>query len=144
MRTLTLARVSHDGDGTYGVLIDGTKPFAVTLELPWRFNQKEVSCIPAATYLCKRVKSPRFGDTFEITNVRGRTHVLFHKGNRTRDSKGCILVAEEYGELGGEFAVLSSARGFDEFMAKLKGWSEFMLEIKAEKEDHPISEEYRG
>jgi len=129
-RALTLKRIAANADGTFGVLIDGDTPFAVTLEREWQANQAEVSCIPIGVYLCKRVASPRFGDTFEVTGVPGRSHILFHGGNTEDDSKGCILVAEQFGSINGKTAVQVSREGFAEFLARLKGVNEFRIEIR--------------
>lgn len=130
MKDIVLRRVSSNTKGTFGVLMDNEAPFAVTLERPWLGNQSNVSCIPPGVYVCRRVDSPKFGDTFEVTGVPGRSHILFHKGNRVDDSHGCILVAEEFGKLGDEIAILSSGRGYGELMSKLEGSSEFILTIQ--------------
>ena len=127
---LKLKRVSDNEDATFGVLINGDTPFAVTLEPSWEDNRKGISCIPSGPYSCKRVKSPRFGDTFEILDVEGRTHILFHKGNSERNTQGCVLIAEEFGRLNGKAAVLASGRGFTEFMSILQGIDEFDLIIE--------------
>lgn len=130
MKTLTLKRVAADAHGTYGVLIDGNQPFAVTLERPWADNQRSVSCIPAGTYVCARKQSPRFGNTFEITGVLGRSHILFHSGNTAADTEGCVLVAEEFAQLGGRVAVGNSRAGFKELLTRLAGQEGFTLTIK--------------
>ena len=127
---LKLKRVADNEDATFGVLINGNIPFAVTLEPAWEDNKKGISCIPSGPYSCKRVKSPRFGDTFEILDVEGRTHILFHKGNSERNTQGCVLIAEEFGILNGKAAVLASGRGFTEFMSILKEVDEFELIIE--------------
>ena len=127
---LKLKRVADNEDATFGVLINGNIPFAVTLEPAWEDNKKGISCIPSGPYSCKRVKSPRFGDTFEILDVEGRTHILFHKGNSERNTQGCVLIAEEFGRLNGKAAVLASGRGFTEFMSILKEVDEFELIIE--------------
>jgi len=130
MKKLILKRVAENEDGTFGVLIDGNTPFALTLERNWLDNKPNESCIPAGEYVCKRIISPRFGKTFEVTNVPGRSHILFHTGNLEEHSKGCILIGEEFGYLNGKVAVLSSRKGFKEFMDRLKGLSSFEIEIK--------------
>lgn len=130
MKKLTLKRVSYIPDGTFGVLLDEDIPFALTCEREWLHNQPEISCIPIGTYSCKRVVSPKFGDTFEITNVPGRSAILFHSGNTEDDSLGCILVGEQFGDLRGKTAVLSSKAGFSEFLRRLAGKDGFMLTIK--------------
>jgi hypothetical protein len=127
---LSLVRVSSQEFGTFGVLRTETHvPFAVTLELPWKHNEAWVSCIPPGRYVCKRVKSPQFGETFEVTGVSGRSHILFHAGNTMADTAGCILVAEEFGGTDLEPIIANSKRGYGEFMAKQAGVDEFELEI---------------
>lgn len=126
---LTLVRIAQSEKGTFGVLRDGAIPFAVTLEPPWRENKPSVSCIPTGKYICKRVDSPHFGNTFEVTGVPGRSAVLFHKGNVTDDTHGCILVAEEFADNAGKPVIVSSRRGYDELMSKLVGHDTCELEI---------------
>jgi Family of unknown function (DUF5675) len=129
MHTLTLQRVGQSSRGTFGVLRVGPVPFALTLERPWVDNQPEVSCIPAGRYQCRRVRSPKFGDTFEVMDVPGRSHILFHKGNTVEDTEGCILVAEEFSGTFEAPMVVSSERGFLEFKRLLDGHAEFTLLI---------------
>lgn len=137
---LLLNRLCTSEYGTFGVLLlsngpvteinnDHRIPFAVTLERRWLNNKRSISCIPTGAYTVKRVSSPRFGETFKVTNVEGRSHILFHKGNRFEDSHGCILVGEEFGFLNGEPAILSSGRGYKEFMDRFQGRDEFGLLI---------------
>ena len=128
MKSITLKRISTNSEGTYGVLLSDTYPFAVTLELPWKDNLRNVSCIPAGMYLCQRIRSPRFGETFDIP-VAGRSHILFHTGNWDTDTEGCILVGEQFEYLNGKMAVAVSHKGFDEFMSILDGKQEFHLTI---------------
>lgn len=127
---LTIVRVSSLDEGTFGVMLFNGKPFAVTGERPWMENKKSVSCIPTGVYLCKRYKSAKYSNTFEIMNVPNRTYVLFHKGNfPLKDSEGCILIAEKFEEVNGKVAVLESKHGFEEFITKLKDVCTFTLQI---------------
>lgn len=137
MKYMDLLRVALRNDGTFGVLLDKGEdpmsvgePFAVTCEEVWQNNQPQVSCIPAGVWLCKRVQSPKFGNTFEVTEVPGRSHILFHKGNNTNDTLGCILVAESYERIGGVLSVAQSGKGYDEFMIRLADTDKFMLSIR--------------
>ena len=123
---INLKRIAHTEDGTFGVLLSGGKPFAVTLERPWHDNKRGVSCIPTGVYTATRCRksvyynyqdSPKFGDTFVVEQVPGRSKILFHKGNLDDDSHGCILVGEQFGVLNGQTAVLASRKGFGEFLA---------------------------
>ena len=110
---------------TQGILRMDGEAFAVTLEDPWDNNIPEISCIPAATYICRRVQSPHFGETFEICDVPNRTHILFHKGNNATDTRGCVLVAEKF--VG--HSIAESANGYNEFMSKLVGRDSFTLSV---------------
>lgn len=130
MKQLRLKRVAYLNDGTFGVLLDEKVPFCLTVERPWLNNKVGKSCIPIGTYMCYRVQSPRFGDTFEVCNVEGRTYILFHKGNIMEDSHGCIILGEQYEPLYGKNAVHSSGKAFDEFMLRLKKFDEFQLTIE--------------
>ena len=128
MKLITLVRVASSDKGTFGVLlVDQHIPFAVTLELPWKNNQQNISCIPADDYICVPVDSPKFGQTYEITNVPGRSHILFHGGNELRDTKGCILVGEKF-QSWGESPVISDRRGFKDLMDLTTGMN-FQLVI---------------
>ncbi len=124
-----IRRIAYTDDGTFGVIFKEDVPFALTVEKEWKDNAPYISCIPNGTYVCKRVNSPKFGNTFEVTQVAGRTHILFHKGNTEDDLHGCIAVGEEFGTLNGKTAVLRSGKGFAEFMQNLTGKVEFELEI---------------
>ena len=130
MIDLLLSRIATNDSGTFGVLLWNNQPFALSLEDPWRNNKQNISSIPAGTYLCKRVNSPKFGDTFEITGVQNRTHILFHKGNTHEDTEGCILIGEEFGILTGEPALLSSSKGFSEFQRLTSNIELFILGIR--------------
>ncbi len=129
MKHLTIKRLETGSQGTFGVLINNGVPFVLTLERQWLDNQVGKSCIPEGGYLCKRVKSPKFGNTFEVTDVEGRTHILFHKGNLDDHSHGCILIGEKFSTLNGSAAILESRQGFNEFMLLLEDDDEFTLNI---------------
>ncbi len=129
MITLDLIRVGTSARGTFGVIRHGQVPFVLTLERPWEDNKQDVSCIPAGRYRCRRIRSPRFGNTFEICDVPGRTHVLFHAGNTLEDTHGCILVGEEFSGTWDAPMLVSSQRGFGELIKYLDGLPEFDIVI---------------
>ena len=66
-----------------------------TLELPWRFNLPMVSCIPAGSYICQFENHKKFGDTYKVLNVKGRSGIYIHRGNWTSQIRGCILIGTE-------------------------------------------------
>jgi len=130
MKLFKLLRIAKRDDGVFGVLIDNTLPFALTAERAWLNNEKGKSCIPAGTYICKRVNSPKFGNTFEVTNVIGRSEILFHKGNIDDDSRGCILVGEQFAVWQDNSCSISASQaGFTEFLSRTAAINEFQLDI---------------
>lgn len=72
-----------------------------TLELPWRDNERNVSCIPEGEYLVKKMHptSKRKYQYFWVQDVPGRDSILFHPGNYTHQIRGCILPGEEFSDL---------------------------------------------
>ena len=65
-----------------------------TLELPWRDNKRNVSCIPEGFFLVTKHHSPSHGDVLKIHDVPDRSHILIHAGNFTRNTQGCILIGD--------------------------------------------------
>lgn len=127
---LTLIRAGEQSDGgIQGVLRYGQWAFALTLERPWKDNERHLSCIPAGRYTCERVRSPKFGDTFEVVDVPGRSHILFHKGNTIDHTQGCILVGESFGGSYDMPMLLDSTHGFQEFLSLMYGRTHFELVI---------------
>jgi hypothetical protein len=108
MKTIELIRLGESSDSTFGFLKDGEKALCVTLEDKWRNNEKNVSCIPAGEYICKRYESPRFRNTYKVMDVPDRNDILIHWGNRDEDTQGCILVAEKLGMVMGEVGIIHS------------------------------------
>ena len=127
-----LIRLEEGDQGTFGVLRIQKEVFCVTLEPPDMENEQNISSIPAQQYICRRVNSPKYGETFEVKGVPARGNVLFHAGNVVEHTKGCILLAQHYGKLRGERAVLNSGDTFKDFMATLEGEESFRLTIKEE------------
>lgn len=70
-----------------------------TLELPWKNNEREVSCIPAGEYNARVRTSPRYGKHLHITRVTGRSHILIHHGNFHTDILGCILIGDSHRDI---------------------------------------------
>lgn len=127
--TVRLIRVEESNQGTFGNLIICSQVFCVTLELPDLLNERNVSSIPAQQYRCIKIKSPQFGETFEIIDVPGRSHVLFHAGNVIKHTEGCVILAQYFGKLYGDRAVRNSGKTFKEFMVIMKDVNEFLLTI---------------
>ncbi len=132
MVELTLVRDKMDDRASQGRLFVNDNFFCFTIENPWFDNVPFESCIPAESYQCGRTLSTRFGPTFEVMGVEGRSRILFHAGNRTKDTSGCILLGEKRGALEGDPAVLISRTAVHLFLERLWGVDEFFLEITEE------------
>lgn len=89
---ITIHRTYH-AEGTNGLLTMGanSEPLCYTIELPWRNNELNRSCIPEGTYVLKRRYSPKFRWHLEVKDVPGRSYILIHPANHAaRELKGCI------------------------------------------------------
>lgn len=126
---LKIVRIEEAPDGTFGAMTINGHVFCVTLEPPDFDNQRNISNIPPGKYICKRVESPKYGTTFEITGIPNRSHVLFHAGNVVWHTRGCVLLARKWGVLRGDRAILNSGDTFREFMLRLAAITECELEI---------------
>lgn len=94
----TLNRTGSSEVQTLGEMIlkDGEREIfnCKTLELPWRDNNINISCIPAGKYEVVKRFSEKYKKHFHLLNVPGRSMILIHSGNYYTDTKGCILVGE--------------------------------------------------
>ena len=112
---ITLQRLNMTENGTLGVMMLNGKPLFSTLELPWKDNQHNVSCIPAGVYKALYIFSDKFQkNLFMLQNIPGRDAVEIHIGNTIADTHGCILIGMEYSL--SEFAIVNSKLAFDNFM----------------------------
>jgi len=109
MKKIEIRRFYSDINNTLGCMtIEGLNHPIFTNELAWKFNQKEISCIPEGCYIVKPHHSEKFGNCFKVLDVPNRSDILIHVGNTEKDTKGCILVGLQCGTLRDEEAVLSS------------------------------------
>ena len=127
---LTLVRISKLPDAILGVLCFDETARLVTLELPYRNNATDISCIPAGNYKCKPVDSPKFGKTWQVLNVPKREHILFHRGNTHKDTHGCILIGQKFGTESGTATIIHSTLGMETMMRYLQTEQEVDLTIQ--------------
>ena len=128
-----LTRISDDGRQTLGhiKLINGKKELQlVTLELPWKDNERQISCIPKGTYEVKLRWSNNFGTHYHVLNVPNRDLILIHSGNFNKDTKGCILVGKKFADINkdGLMDVAMSRDALND-MLKFFDFDDFSLEI---------------
>lgn len=99
------------------------------LELPWKDNQRRVSCIPSGKYKAIKHISPSFGRSFWIKDVPGRSEILIHAGNYNYNTLGCPLVGKKLTDINGDGLrdVTSSRDTIDELWNVLS--NEFEVEV---------------
>jgi hypothetical protein len=89
-----LTRLKDTGTETLGYLsiATGWKSLSLqTLELPWKDNMPDISCIPPGIYGYEKWYSPTFKTTvIRLLHVPGRTNILIHPANFVRQLRGCI------------------------------------------------------
>ena len=130
MDQVKIIRVESDFmHGTFGVLLINGEATCVTLEKYWYGNQPYHSCIYPGQFLVVKHTSLKYGWTFKVLGVQGRTDILFHVGNFENDTNGCILLGEKYGVIQGKRCIKNSLLAFQNFMDKLKGVEAFKLNI---------------
>lgn len=131
----TLVREQSSRDGTFGVLTlrvsEAVPPLVLhTLELPWKNNERTVSCVVAGTYRCAFKPSAKFGgNRYRLQNVPSRSGILFHAGNVAgdvtlglrSDVEGCILLGLAVGAVGSQRAVIASREAVARFEQALAG-----------------------
>jgi hypothetical protein len=107
------------------LFIDG-KYECFTLELPWKENKRQVSCIPTGTYKVVHRTSPKYKDHLHIIGVPNRDLILIHTGNSAKDILGCILV----GTAKATDFIGHSRVAMQALMTKMKGKTDIVLTIK--------------
>jgi hypothetical protein len=102
-------------DRTLGSIIspDG-EVLSKTLELPWKDNQRSISCICEGIFPVTKEKPIPMDDPntdedesggriyrpywhFRMHDVPNRSGILWHRGVLPKHSKGCILVGSRFG-----------------------------------------------
>lgn len=138
MRIVNIRRSGQDDQGSPGRLTTpGFRCFS--LELPWRDNKPEVSCLPEGVYWVRWSLSPRLKKwTYEIIEqIAERGGFRMHSGNfagdrdkgmRT-DSLGCPLLGYQMGIMHGQRATLISRPAVNDFVTFMER-KPFALEIQ--------------
>lgn len=96
----TLKTVSNS-EQTLGFFTYGSFS-CVTVELPWKENQNNVSCYPAGMYECRKITSLSHGECIEIMNVPNRTNIQIHAANYARQLLGCTAVGRTMADIDGD------------------------------------------
>lgn len=105
---IKLVRDYHEGY-TLGTMFRDGVEIAKTLELPWKDNLRNISCIPQGEYRVTKEppieKDDKLGRKyrpywhFRIHNVPNRSGILIHRITFVKDLRGCIGVASRFWDL---------------------------------------------
>jgi hypothetical protein len=97
-------------DGTNGKLECEGKFICYTIELPWKENEKRISCIPEGEYFLRKRYSRKFAWHLELVAVKNRNLILVHPANNAlQELNGCIAPVTK---LSGPGLGLESRRSF--------------------------------
>ena len=88
-------------EGTNGILAIDGEFICCTIELPWRENEKRVSCIPEGYYLLRKRYSRKFQWHIEVVAVKKRSSILLHPANNAmKELNGCIAPVTQLSGVG--------------------------------------------
>lgn len=125
---ITVVRQITDEQGTPGLISLGPWT-AHSLELPWRDNQRDVSCITAGIYPMEVVKTRRpiggRSHLYLIKNVPERTGILAHAGTWAGDTSkgyrssvlGCLLIGYRAGVYQQQRAIFDTRRAIGDLLS---------------------------
>ena len=133
MKRITLERVYLQAE-TLGSIYDSDGTLLVkTMELPWKDNQHNVSCIPEGVY--KKVKKEPYTEKhpyphFRIYDVPNRNGILIHLVTRVQQLLGCVGVGSAFKDLNNDGVpdMIGSSIALNALYNKMP--DEFELEIK--------------
>ena len=92
---------THFKESTLGALYYRGNFICFTIELPWKDNQRNTSCIPDGNYLLKHRNTYRLGPHFRVEQVPERSGILIHPANNAQEElQGCIAPVSQLTGLG--------------------------------------------
>ena len=139
MKSVRIVRLIDTGMEALGSITAGDTAIflAKTLELPWKLNLPNQSCIPTGIYTCKWTRSNRLSDltghdvfTYEVLNVPGRTGIRIHSANYFYQLLGCIALGDAHKDINGDgqLDVIHSGNTVNQFNTLMNKES-FILKI---------------
>lgn len=105
---------THFKEGTNGALFHDDQFVCFTIGLPWRCNERNVSCIPDGTYEITPFYSPQFKHHLRVLEVPNRNGILIHPANDAlTELRGCIAPVSQLTGIG---KGLGSRRALDQLL----------------------------
>lgn len=107
MMEFILLRRIYEPEQVLGILnvVEGARILfqCKTLELGWRNNLPNISCVPAGHYQLSWEHSPSFNrKLWELKNVPNRSEIKFHVANYSKELRGCIAVGDHHLDMNGD------------------------------------------
>lgn len=137
---LFLLRHNHGARQELGILFygfsevgnNGFSHVCDTLELAWRENKRNISCIPDGVYKY----AVKDNSVVEIMNVPGRYGVYIHVANSWKELRGCIAPGKGYKDIDGnsDLDVINSGRELELIISVIPKIG--YIKIQSLKEDH--------
>lgn len=134
---LNLTRVYKRG-GTNGTLTLNGHFVCFTLELPWKENEKNISCIPEGKYELKARYSPEFQNHLEVLDVFGRKSILIHPAkNAIEELRGSIAPVKQLTGIGkGIYSRLALEKLLSIFHQTMEGNEKVTLNINSNRYEY--------
>jgi len=92
------------------------------IELPWKNNKRNISCIPAGEYSAIAVKRYSNGKyALWVQDVPNRSQIMVHTANFVRQLRGCLAPGKEFKDIDndGIIDVTSSQATMDEIQTHI-------------------------
>lgn len=127
---------NYFGNGTNGLLYDEEGELVCkTIELPWKDNERRVSCIPEGTYGLVKRYSAKFKHHILLLDTTPRELILIHPANDAlKELAGCIAPVTDWtGEGNGSSSRVQFNKVKDMVYAALDRGEECFIEIKENK-----------
>jgi len=127
---IIIKSIIHDDCTTGFLFCDGLR--LATLELPYKDNKKDVSCIKPGSYKAFVRESPTNGTVIQLKGVEGRNYIQIHAGNYTSQIRGCILVGSGFADINGDGVpdVVNSKKSLLQLLYKVADCDEFDVIIE--------------
>lgn len=127
MVTIELERQAYFDHATFGelrVFGNGYESFqtfeCLTVEPPWANNMPSVSCIPEGTYPVSTRWFNRGGyETWQVSDVPGRTHIMIHKAVVPGHLRGCIGVGNSRIYWKGQWGIGGNTKALEGFLSAM-------------------------
>lgn len=124
---------SYFNDCTYSRIRTDSGFHCFGLELPWRGNENDISCIPEGKYDGYIRYSPnQKRDVITLRDVPDRTWINIEVGNYTRNILGCLIVGDGIRDIDNDGTpdVTNSGATHDRLMAEVRKFDKIIVNIQ--------------